>query len=378
MGAILLRYGEMALKGQNRTEFVRRLRHNVRACLKAHGLRGEVSSTGQRIFVETEQVEEALEPLSRVFGLVSLSPVAQVERDIEAINAECVRQAERAGVSPGVSYRVQARRADKSFPFTSPEINRLAGEAIQRALGGEVDLSDAAQVTIGVEVRREAALVYGRVIPAPGGLPVGTGGRVVALISGGIDSPVAAWMMMKRGCGIIPVHFSQSEEEAQKALDNIALLGRYGYGWTLHPRVLDQREVIGPTIERLRALGEERWSCVFCKRLLLLKACEIAEEVGAHAVVMGDSLGQVASQTLANLELISYGIPKPILRPLIGLDKAEIVAIARRIGTFEISTRSERGCAFLPEHPLTRGSLRAFRELLGRLEMGKGESHAGI
>ncbi len=368
MGIILLRYGEMALKGQNRNEFVRRLRQNVRACLKAHGLRGEVSSTGQRLLVQTEQVEEALEPLSRIFGLVSLSPVAQVERDIEAIIAECVRQAEQAGVGPEVSYRVQARRADKSFPFTSPQINRLAGEAIQRALGGKVDLSERAAVTIGVEVRHEAALVYGRVISAPGGLPMGTGGRVVALISGGIDSPVAAWMMMKRGCGVIPVHFAQNEEETQKALDNIALLGRYSYGWTLHPRVLDQHELIGPTIERLRALGEERWSCIFCKRLLLLKACEIAEEVGARAVVMGDSLGQVASQTLANLELISYGVPKPILRPLIALDKAEIVAIARRIGTFEVSTRSERGCAFLPAHPLTRGSLQAFRELLSRLE----------
>ena len=371
MGLILLRYGELGLKGRNRNEFVRQLRKNVRACLKAHGLRGAVTSVGQRVYVQTEQVEEALGPLSRVFGLVSLSPVAQVARDIEAIVAECVRQAREIGVTPEVSYRVCARRADKTFPFISPEIDRLAGEAIQEATGGKVDLSDQADVTIGVEVRREAALVYGRVLPAPGGLPVGIEGRVVALISGGIDSPVAAWMMTKRGCGVIPVHFSQSEGETQKALDNIALLARYSYGWVLHPRVLDQHEVVGPTLERLRAIGEERWSCVFCKRALLLKACELADELGAHAVVMGDSLGQVASQTLANLEVISYGIPKPILRPLIGLDKTEIVAIARRIGTFDISTRSEGSCAFLPAHPLTRGSLETLRDLLNRLEEGE-------
>ena len=368
MGLILLRYGELGLKGGNRKEFVRRLRKNVRACLKAHNLQGVVASIGQRVYVQTDQVQEALEPLSRVFGLVSLSPVAQVARDIEAVVAECVHQAREAGIGPETSYRVRARRADKTFPFTSPEINRLAGEAIREATGARVDLSDQADVTIGVEVARDAALIYGRVLPAPGGLPVGVEGRVVALISGGIDSPVAAWMMLKRGCGVVPVHFSQSEGDTQKALDNTAVLSHYSYGWTFHPRILDQREVVGPTLERLREIGEERWSCVFCKRLLLLKACEIAEEVGAHALVMGDSLGQVASQSLANLEIISYGIPKPILRPLIGLDKAEIVAIARRIGTFDISTRSEGSCIFLPAHPLTRGSLEALRGVIGRLE----------
>jgi thiamine biosynthesis protein ThiI len=372
MGLLLLRYGELALKGHNRFEFVRQLRHNVRACLKAHGLAGEVLSVGQRVYVRAEATEEVVEALGRVFGLVSLSAVAEVPLDMDAIAAECVAQARAAGVRPGVSYRVQARRADKTFPFISPQINRLCGEAIYAALEGVVDLSAAAQVTIGVEVAEKGALVFSQQLAAPGGLPLGIEGRAVALISGGIDSPVATWMMMKRGCSIIPVHFSQNEVETRKALDNIAALGRYSYGWAMHPIVLDHRETIAPTLEALRDLGAERWGCLFCKRALLLKACEIAAEKNAHAIVMGDSLGQVASQSLANLEVVSYGIPKPILRPLIGLDKAEIMAMARRIGTFDISTRAAEGCVFLPAHPITRGTVEQLREIIAELEERKG------
>ena len=368
MGLILLRYGELALKGRNRADFVRRLRRNIRACLKAHDVQGQVVSVGQRIYVRTDQVEEALPPLGRVFGLVSLSPARKVERDIDAIVAECVRQAKDAGVGPDVSYRVRARRADKTFPYISPEIDRLAAEAISRSMGGKIDLSKRAEVTIGVEVTRERVLVYGRVVPAPGGLPVGVEGRVVALISGGIDSPVAAWMMMKRGCNVIPVHFGQNETEKSKALDNIKVLSRYSYGWELRPTLLDHHETIGPTLEKLRAIGQERWNCIFCKRALLLKACGVADDLGAHALVMGDSLGQVASQTLSNIEVISFGIPKPILRPLIGLDKTEIIDLARRIGTFDTSIRSAESCPFLPAHPVTRGSVEKLQGIAQQLE----------
>jgi len=333
------------------------LRRNVRAALKAHGVRGEVRSVGSRIHVHTDDVEAALDPLSRVFGLVSLSPVAEVPREMGAIAAECARQAQEAGVGPDVSFRVRARRSDKTFPHISPEIDRIAGEAIIEATDGRVDLSRNADVTIGVEVGRDAALVYGRVIAAPGGLPVGTEGRVVALLSGGIDSPVATWMMMKRGCGVIPLHFATNEQETAKVMDNVAALARYSYGWQLKPVIRDHAETVGPIAERLRAIGEERWTCIFCKRALLQEAVRVAEEYGAHGIVMGDALGQVASQTLPNMEVISHGIAKPILRPLIGLDKTEIVDLARRIGTFGVSTRSETRCAFLPPNPMTRASV---------------------
>lgn len=369
MGLLLLRYGELALKGRNRRDFVRRLRGNVRSCLRTHGIDGSVSSVGQRVYVETEQVLEATEPLSRVFGLVSLSAVVEVERDLQAIIAECVRQAREAGIGPGVSFRVRARRADKTYPHTSPVIDTRVGKAIQLAMGGDVDLSKNADVTIQVEVTRERAVVFCDSVAAPGGLPVGVSGRVIALLSGGIDSPVAAWMMMKRGCSVIPLHFSQSDVETAKAMDNVQELSRYSYGWDLRAMVLDHRETIAPTLDRLRQLGEERWSCVFCKRALVQKACEVAAELNAHAVVMGDSLGQVASQTLPNLEVITHGIPKPVLRPLIGLDKSEIMDLARRIGTFDTSTRDSQGCPFLPAHPMTRGTIGGLRDVLERVGM---------
>ena len=369
MGLVLLRYGELALKGRNRSEFVRRLVRNVRACLRANAIQGEVTQAGQRVYVRTEQVEAALPALCRVFGLVSVSPVISMEPRIDAIISECVRQAKGADVGPDVAFRVRSRRSDKTFPYISPEIDRLAGEAIVAATRGRVDLSKAADVTIGVEISREQALVFGRVLPGPGGLPLGVSGRVVALISGGIDSPVAAWMMMKRGCTIIPVHFSQNQVETQKALDNVDILGRYSYGWTLHPTVLDHNETISPTLRELERMGEERWSCVFCKRALLSRAAQIAEQYGAHGIVMGDSLGQVASQTLLNLEVVSHGIAMPILRPLLGLDKVEIIDIARRIGTFDVSTRASESCPFLPAHPLTRGTVDKLEQILAYMKV---------
>jgi thiamine biosynthesis protein ThiI len=375
MGLILLRYGEIALKGRNRHQFLSRLRRNIRICLRQHEIGGELQPVGQRLYLRTDQVEEALQPLSRLFGLVSLSPVREARRDLDAIIEAAIAEARLAGLDARLSYRVVARRADKTFPHISPEINRLVGEGIAGALGGRIDLSRNADLTIGVEVAQDSALVFGRSIAAPGGFPVGVEGRVVALLSGGIDSPVAAWLMMKRGCSVIPVHFAQSETERAKALDNVAQLARYSYGWQLRPEFLDHYAVVEPVLERLRELGETRWSCVFCKRALIAQACQIAEERGALAIVMGDSLGQVASQSLTNLAAISYGAPMPILRPLIGMDKAEIVALARRIGTFDISTRAQQGCAFLPHNPVTRGSLDKLRLILSQLEPLEAEPH---
>ena len=367
MGLILLRYGEVALKGRNRPLFLRALRRNIRACLREHGINGTVASRGQRVYVETEQVSEALAPLQRVFGVVSLSPVTSVAREVDAIVKAGVQEAVAAGVKPGVSYRVQARRSDKSFSLISPEINRVVGEAIYQATEGDVNLSRDADVTIGVEVQRGRALIYGRVLPGPGGLPLGTEGRVVALVSGGIDSPVAAWLMMKRGCGVVPLHLSQNAAETEKTLANLEQLGRYGYGWEFRPTVLEHREVVAPALATLTEMREERWSCLVCKHLMLRRAEALAAEVGADAIVIGDSLGQVASQTLPNLRAISLGIELPVLRPLIGLDKTEIIEIARRIGTFDISTRVQHGCPFLPANPITGGSVTAMQEILDAL-----------
>ncbi|HOQ98744.1 MAG TPA: tRNA uracil 4-sulfurtransferase ThiI [Anaerolineae bacterium] len=368
MGLILLRYGELALKGGNRPVFLRKLRRNVRACLRASGLEGQVESAGSRLFVHTGQVEQAIAPLQRVFGVVSLSPVVETPRDLEAMAQEAVRQAVAAGLGPSRSFRIAARRADKHFPYTSPEIGRALGAAVCQATNARVDLSDSADVSIGVEVMHDRVLLYGQVYPGPGGFPLGSAGRAVALMSGGIDSPVAAWMMMKRGCSIIPLHFRHNDVEAGKALDNCRLLEQWSYGFRLRPIIMEQAEVFGPTYQRLRALGEERWTCVMCKRTLITKAIEVAAEHHALAVVTGESLGQVASQTLENLGVIGYGQTLPILRPLIGLDKIEVMDLARRLGTYDISVREAEGCAYLPRHPLTRGNIAALQRLLAQLE----------
>jgi thiamine biosynthesis protein ThiI len=368
MGLILLRYGEIALKGQNRTYFFRKLRRNVRQCLKANGIKGQVWQEGQRVYLETGQVDQAVEAVQRVFGLVSLSPVQVVDPDLEAIAREAVTVAHRAGLGPDVSFRTQARRSDKSFPHISPEIERHVGGMIVEATGARVDLSKNADVEIGIEVQPGRALVFGEVIPGPGGMPLDSQGRVVALLSSGIDSPVATWLMMKRGCSIIPVHFSTSQAQTDQVLAIVEALNRYAYGWQLKPVILSHDAILGPDLRRLRDLRRERWTCLFCKRAILAKAAEIATEMNAGALVTGDSLGQVASQTLSNLEVISYGIQKPVLRPLIGMDKTEIVDMARRIGTYEASVQESHSCPFLPDRPLTQATVAKLTGLLELME----------
>ncbi len=368
MGLILLRYGEIALKGQNRVYFFRKLRRNVRQCLKANHIEGKVWQEGQRIYLETDQLEAAVGAVQRVFGIVSLSPAQAVPADLSAIVQEAVAVAHRAGLDSSRTFRVRARRADKSFAVISPDIEREVGGAIAASTGARPHLSKGAQVEIGVEVQPGWALVFGETLAGPGGLPLGSQGRVVALLSSGIDSPVAAWLMMKRGCGVIPVHFSTARAQTEQVEAIVEALNRYAYGWQLRPIILSHEEVLGPSLARLREMRRERWTCLFCKRAMLTKAAEIAEEMEASALVTGDSLGQVASQTLSNLEVISYGIQKPIMRPLIGLDKTEIMALARRIGTYAASIRDTHTCPFLPDRPLTQASVAKLRELLARIE----------
>lgn len=368
MGLILLRYGEIALKGQNRTYFLRKLRRNVRTCLRANNIEGQVWQEGQRVYVETDSVESAVEALRKVFGLVSLSPVSTVQSDLDDIVREGIAAAHRAELDPTRTFRVQARRADKSFPFISPEIERRVGGAIAEATGAPVDLSRNAQVEIGVEVRSERTLIFGETFSGPGGLPLGSQGRVVSLLSSGIDSPVASWLMMKRGCGVIPIHFSTSQAQTEQVEAIVEALNLHAYGWQLRPIILSHQEVLGPALARLREMRQERWTCLFCKRAILAKAAEIAQEMDASALVTGDSLGQVASQTLANLEVISFGIQKPILRPLIGMDKTEIMTMARSIGTYEASIKEAHACPFLPNRPLTQATVDKLRLLLAKMD----------
>ena len=190
--------------------------------------------------------------------------------------------------------------------------------------------------------------------------------KAVALLSSGIDSPVAIYLMLRKGVEVTPVHFRQDTLKEEKVHELYEVLSKYG---KLHePVIVDFAEEHVPVFEKLRELKKERWTCVFCKWLMIRRACRIGHEVGARAIVTGDSLGQVASQTLDNLLIISSASDLPVLRPLIGMDKEETVSIAKKIGTFEISARKEPLCPFTPKYPIVRGSLGEFeriREALG-------------
>jgi thiamine biosynthesis protein ThiI len=367
MGLILVRYGEIGLKGRNRHFFIHRLGLNIKDCLRRNALRGEVTAKGQRLYVKTDDADAALPHLQRVFGIVSLSRARATPPEIEAITSECLAVAQEAGLGPGKTFRMATRRGLKEFPLTSPEVNARVGEQVKASTRAEVDLSDAADITIGVEIREDRAMIFAEAFRGPGGLPLNTQGRVVALISGGIDSPVAAWLMMKRGCGVAPLHFTQSETETAKALDNCAALDQFGYGWRVKPLVLSHHEIMLPIVERLQDLRADKWTCLFCKHAMLRKAAQLAEEIDANAIVTGENLGQVASQTLMSLEMISLGIGKPILRPLIGHDKVDIMAQARSIGTFDISTRESQPCPFLPRSVVTIGEMAKWLELREQL-----------
>ncbi|MBN1581153.1 MAG: tRNA 4-thiouridine(8) synthase ThiI [Anaerolineae bacterium] len=372
MNLILIRYvGEVGIKGRNRNFFVKRLRSNIRDALKKHNIPGRVWSQEPRIFVELDDpslLSTATTALQRVFGIASLSPVGRIPSDLEAMKTQALALADRVGLNASKSFRITARRADKHFPYKSPEINRLVGAAVWEATQARVDLSDQADVVIGIEVRPEETLIYGEVIPGPGGMPLGTQGRAFALLSGGIDSPVAAWLMMRRGCGIIPVHFAQKEIEKTKALENCDVLSRWSYGWDIKPLILDHRELMEPIVDRLSEIGELRWTCVFCKRAMIAQASKLAAQYHVQALIMGDSLGQVASQTLDNMAAITKDAQIPILRPLIAYDKQDIVALGRRIGTYDVSTRKAESCDFVPLRPLTRADGTRLQEIVDQFD----------
>lgn len=379
MGLILVRYvGEIGIKGKNRFYFVKRLRHNLRDALKRSSAHSRVWSEGQRVYAEVQDdvqsgadaegvSRRALGALQRVFGVASLSPVYQVSPDMEAIQQTAVTVAERAALRSPMSFRIKAQRADKSFPYTSPEIGRIVGGAVWQKTQANVDLSDAADLTIGVEVRPEGVLVFGETIPGPGGMPLGTQGRVFSLLSGGIDSPVATWTMMRRGCGVIPLHFAQSRAQEQRALELCRLLDEWSFGWTIKPIVVDHHQILDPIANRLQQLGEERWTCLFCKRAMIAKAAELAPRYRVQAVVMGDSLGQVASQTMENMIAISWRAPIPIFRPLVACDKNQIMDLARRIGTYDVSSRASAPCPFLPDHPITSAKLEHLQDIMAQI-----------
>ncbi len=361
---ILVRYGEIGLKGKNRALFENRLMDNLRAVIPREGI-GQVRKDRGRIFVDPApdaDTEGLLSQIARTFGVVSTSPARVVALEEDTIERAILSEARRAlharPNQSSLTFKVETRRPNKGYPYTSPQINAWLGAVVLRDLGDvfSVDVH-APDVLLQVEIRNHAAYIMGHTVRGPGGLPVGSSGRALLLMSGGIDSPVAAWQMMKRGLSIEAIHFYTppftGPRARRKVEDLAAALAPWGAGFTLH-----LCHFTDPAVT-LHERCPRRLHLTIMRRMMLRQASALARHLGLGALVTGDSLGQVASQTLENIVATDDASRVPVLRPLIGLDKEEIMDRARVADTYDISILPHEDCCtvFVPSDPKTMPSL---------------------
>ena len=363
-------YHEIGLKGDNRSFFEKRLAGNIKSAIadlphdNVRRIQGRIL-VGLPGSIESAELEEIGRRLQRTFGLVSASPGWIVEQNLEAIQESIWRQMESRAFE---TFCVRARRAEKRFPLNSQQINERVGAFLRERSGRRVRLEEP-DLTCHIELVGDLAILYFDKLPAAGGLPTGCSGKVVVLISGGIDSPVAAYRVMKRGCRAVFVHFHSfphtTLDAQEKVRQIVRILARHQGESDLYlvPFAEAQRQIVAMTPPETRV--------VLYRRLMLRLAERIARERAALALVTGDSIGQVASQTLENLAAIGAVAQLPLLRPLVGDDKEEIIAQARRIGTFDVSTIAEVDCCslFIPRHPETRASAAAAAQLETSLDL---------
>ena len=349
---VVVHYHEVALKRGNRRLFVDRLIGNIGAILRGTGVKRVRAAPG-RIVVNLKADADWAEISRRlqwVCGVANYAPAWRTRRDIDAMTETALHAVAGRSFS---SFAVRTKRADKGFPLESPEVSSIVGAAVKARSGAAVNLKHP-ELAISIEVLPREAFVSTERLPGPGGLPVGSSGTVVALLSGGIDSPVAAWRMMRRGCRVEFVHFHgapyQDRSSRDKAVELARLLTRYETQARLH------LVTFGEIQRQIVAAVPRPYRVVLYRRMMLRIAEAVARHIGAEALVTGESLGQVASQTLANMTTVQAAATLPVLRPLVGMDKAEISAQAEQIGTFEISIQPDQDCCqlFVPKHPATR------------------------
>ena len=352
MKSLIVHYQEIALKGRNRPWFITRLVHNLRKATNGVGVQ-EVRPLMGRIEIilePTAQWAPVHERVARVFGVANFARAGRTPLDLDAIADGILAN---LGPEDPASFRVSVRRADKRFPITSPEIERQVGGRIKIARGCRVDLGKP-ELTIHIEtLRSEAFYSFGKERGA-GGLPTGVSGRVACLLSGGIDSPVAAWRMMRRGCRVVFVHFhsypilSRASQEKARELARLLTTFQFRSRLLLVPFGEIQQRVVLSVPPPIRV--------VIYRRLMMRIAEALARTHRVQALVTGDVVGQVASQTIENMTSINAVVTMPVLRPLIGMDKDEITAEAQRLGSYPISIIPDQDCCtlFTPRHPVTR------------------------
>ena len=362
---VLLRYGEIGVKSPPvRRRFENRLIYNIKASLEC-----KIINDGGRLLLYTANLKKALQKIPKIFGIVSYSPAVETASSREEIKKTLQiyvnHLVEKKLFSGEDSFAIRARRVGE-HDFTSQEIAAYCGSVVYEITSSPVDLSNP-DFEIFVELRGDKAFIYHEKLQGPGGLPVGTQGKVISLVSGGIDSPVATYLMMKRGCEVTILNFNNAPftEPSEKVIKIVKKLKEYASGSQLK---LYQVKY-GPFLKKCQQEAPERMTCVLCKSGMYQVAGMLAKIEGALAIVDGSSLGQVASQTLPNILATRYSSTLPLLSPLIGLDKVEISAIGDKIGTFEISALPDSGCKAAPRYPETNAILEKVLEVQEDIEM---------
>ena len=354
---LMVRFGEIFLKGQNRPYFLRALVKRIRYAVK--GLQGEVWLHDGRIFVKDfTDLDLCIERVTKVFGVHSVCPAVEMEKD--SFDDICDQAVAMASELRG-TFKVMARRSDKRYPLDSPAINEEIGHRILQACPDlRVDVHHPDHY-LNVEIR-EKAYLYVKVIPAVGGMPVGTNGNATLLLSGGIDSPVAGWMIAKRGVQINAVHFHSypytSDRAKEKVLDLARKLSVYCCGVKVFVVPFTEIQM------QIHELCPEDYTTLIMRRFMMRIAERIAVQEGSGALITGESIGQVASQTMEALATTDSVVLMPVFRPLIGFDKSEIIDVARRIDTLEISNLPYEDCCtvFTPRHPATKPKMEKVQE----------------
>lgn len=368
---LMIKYGEIILKGLNRPKFEERLIKNIK--YRLYGL-GEIKITKIQATVYIEPLcenydyDEAINRLKKVFGILYISRSKKLEKDMEIIKKEAISCLENEK-SKGRTFKVEAKRTDKSFPLKSPEIQQEVGAALYEKYYKEltVDVKNP-DIVVQVEIRPEGAYVYSHKEAGPGGLPLGINGKCALMLSGGIDSPVAGYMIAKRGIDLIAVHFHSypytSERAKIKVLDLAKKLS--GYAGRIEVYVVPFTDIQLLINDK----ADNDMLVILMRRYMMRITEKIAEKYGAKAIVTGESLGQVASQTIESISVTNEVTAMPVLRPLIGMDKEEITKISRKIDTFDISIQPYEDCCtvFVPKHPKTKPRADFAREQEAKLE----------
>lgn len=353
---ILIKLGELVLKGLNKKIFENVLLKRIQYTLCDLG-DFDIKSAQSTITItptgENADLEEATERVSKVFGIAALSRARVTEKDMDAIKTATVEYLQEE-LEDAKTFKVEAKRSDKKFPFNSPQICAQIGEYLLDAFSHlTVDVHNP-DCIVYVEVRDYGAYIHGRALQGAGGIPVGTGGKAAILISGGIDSPVASWMMAKRGVELTAIHFASPPYTSERAEEKVARLLTQVSAYS--GRMKMYTVPFTKVQELIQAKCPEELFTIIMRRFMMRIAEQIARKEGCGALITGESLGQVASQTMQAIGCTDMVTNMPVFRPLIGMDKTEIISIAHRIGTFDISIEPYEDCCtvFTPKHPKTK------------------------